>query len=116
MNTIIEKIKEQLQIKIHPLHTANWNAAIREAIETVDYAAETYNNWILCSERLPEEEDDLYPMCIVSLDNGAVCLGVYRYDGEEWWTRLNEGETRYSTNHKVVAWQPLPEPYEKGES
>lgn len=52
---------------------------------------------------------------MVTLDTGEVCIGVYRHDSKEWWTRMNEGETLYSTDHVVTAWMPRPEPY-RGES
>ena len=77
---------------------------------------EPERNWIPVSERLPEERQDrYYPISLVTLDNGDVCLGVYRYDDKEWWTRMSEGETVYTTDHKVIAWQPLPEPYKESE-
>ena len=78
---------------------------------------EPERKWIPVSERLPEERQDrYYPISLVTLDNGDVCLGVYRYDDKEWWTRMSEGETVYTTDHKVIAWQPLPEPYKGGKN
>ena len=74
------------------------------------------SDWIPVSERLPDKTDDeYYPISLVTLDNGDVCLGVYRYDDEEWWTRMSEGEYKYTNTHKVIAWQPLPEPYKESE-
>lgn len=71
------------------------------------------NKWIPCSERLPDEGGEFYPLCIVTLDNGNVCLGVYRHDDKEWYARMSEGEEFYSTRHKVLAWQALPEAYKE---
>ena len=72
--------------------------------------------WIPVSERLPEQtQDEYYPISLVTLDNGDVCLGVYRYDDKEWYTRMSEGETVYTKDHKVIAWMPLPEPYKESE-
>lgn len=51
---------------------------------------------------------------MVTLDTGEVCIGVYRRDSKEWWT-MNEGETLYNTDHVVVSWMPLPEPYRERE-
>lgn len=71
--------------------------------------------WILVSERLPGDGDDyVYPKCLVTIENGDVCLGVYRHCDKEWLTRMSAGETVYSNIHDVLAWMPLPEPY-KGE-
>lgn len=73
--------------------------------------------WIACSERLPEKiETDIFDMQLVTLDNGDVCLGVYRHDDKEWLTRMSEGETLYTNEHKVIAWQPLPRPYKENRS
>ena len=71
--------------------------------------------WVPVSERLPEHTDEEpYQMSLVTLDNGDVCLGVYRCDENAWYTRMSEGEIYYTTHHTVTAWMPLPEPY-KGE-
>ena len=70
--------------------------------------------WIPVEERLPEVSDELYYNTqLVTLEDGEVCLGVYRNEEDEWWTRRQEGETVYTNVHKVVAWQPLPEPYKE---
>ena len=74
-----------------------------------------YGIWIPVSERLPEGDSGDYPINMVALDTGEVCIGVYRHDSKDWWTRMNEGETLYSTDHVVVAWMPLPEPYRESE-
>ena len=73
------------------------------------------SGWIPCSERLPKdtEDEEYYQICLVTLANGDVCLGVYRWDDLEWYTRMSEGEDDYSTIHEVIAWMPLPEPYRK---
>lgn len=70
------------------------------------------DGWIPVEERLPEDIDkEYYSMNIVTLENGSVCLGVYRnYEGE-WWTRMTEEEVNYTNTRKVIAWMPLPEPY-----
>ena len=74
-----------------------------EALET--------HKWIPVEERLPVKHGTLYDMCIVSIDGGEVCFGVYRDDEKKWYTRLNEGEKFYNNAHMVRAWMPIPEPY-----
>ena len=69
--------------------------------------------WIPVEEGLPKKYNSFYEINLVTLENGHVCFGVYRYDSNEWWTRMSEGETVYSNKHKVIAWMPLPEPYIK---
>lgn len=68
--------------------------------------------WIPVEERLPDRlNKESYDINLVTLENGEVCIGVYRDDKKEWWTRKKEGETLYTTKHNVIAWQRLPEPY-----
>lgn len=110
-----EEIIESLEnIKyINAYHRCREGIAIDMAIEALK---EPERKWIPVTERLPEvTQNEYYPLSLVTLDNRDVCLGVYHHDDEEWWTRMSEGETVYTTDHKVVAWRPLPEPYKAGE-
>lgn len=76
--------------------------------------AQSEQRWIPCSERLPEEDD--YKSCIECLDgavwyfteNGTMGLGYYYMSTKEWSTTDD-----LKTSGKVIAWQPLPEPYRK---
>lgn len=72
-------------------------------------------DWIPCEVSLPvpENEDGPYTANYVTLDTGEVAIGVYRTDDKVWYTRRIEGETRYTTTHNVIAWQPLPQPYKE---
>ena len=92
--------------------------ALDKAIEIVKQEEEKYNNgWIPCSEQLPKESDkyndELYPMCLVTIESGETCLGVFRYDVNKWYTKMFCGENNYSTERNVIAWQPLPAPYKE---
>ena len=64
--------------------------------------------WIPCSERLPEEfkrvlcctdKEEMFLACVYIFDNG------YTFDNEE----------RMMWDGDVVAWMPLPEPYKGGD-
>ena len=83
--------------------------------EIIDIIHRQFNkDWIPCEVGLPiAEEGEPYPANFVTLDDGDVCIGVYRSDDKVWYTRRLEGETVYTTTHKVVAWQPLPQSYKK---
>lgn len=80
----------------------------------MDDAADMNNGWIPVEERLPENgTNGIYDMQLVTLKDGEVCLGVYRNEDSEWWTRKQEGRTLYTNKHEVIAYQPLPEPYKE---
>ena len=84
------------------------------------------NGWIPVSEKLPEDDDMRFYMCIV--ENHEEDLPMFcQYDSEYgfgFWhdiydsTSLGFVDTVFKTNdelgyEKVVAWQPLPEPYRR---
>lgn len=97
-------------------HDADEYDFVFERIYEMFEAQPQVGGWIPVSERLPERTDDeCYPMSLVTLDNGDVCLGVYRHDDKKWWTRMSVGETVYTKDHKVTAWMPLPEPFKESE-
>ena len=59
--------------------------------------------WIPVSERLPEEKTKV----LITNDKGEVDL--IRWD--TWW----QNQTVYPNHIRAIAWQPLPEPYKKGD-
>ena len=116
MNSVFEKIIEKLE-ELHERYINQYGAvggnpmafSVKECMEIVQEVAEEYNNgWIPCSERLPE-------------DSGAYLTWV-EYDGDRF-IAIDEidcdgiiKEWNCSTDYKVIAWQPLPQPYQpKGE-
>lgn len=71
----------------------------------------TINNWIPCSERLPEDEQFVLTT-YKTTDRIHVCQ--YHEDGSRnQWYSLNDMCRAH--NNVVLAWMPLPEPY-KAES
>ena len=83
----------------------------------MDDAADMNNGWIPVEERLPENgTNGIYDMQLVTLKDGEACLGVYRNEDGEWWTRKQEGRTLYTNKHEVIAFQPLPKPYKPEEN
>lgn len=83
-----------------------------KAQEIVQEVAEEYNNgWIPCSERLPEEPEegltdlDECDEYIAMIENADIPTAL-NYAGNGEWYR--DGEF-----YKVIAWQPLPEPYKE---
>lgn len=58
--------------------------------------------WIPCSERLPENDDDV----IVQMNDGSMMVDCRAASSNGWfWAELGD---------EPVAWMPLPEPYQEG--
>ena len=76
----------------------------------------TQSHWVSCSERLPDDSD--YRECMECIDgavwyftkNGAMGLGYY-YKSTKEWSTIDD----LRTDGKVVAWMPLPSPYQPEE-
>ena len=76
-----------------------------ENIEALELAIEVLkkNQWIPCSERLPDEE-------------GMYLITARVYDKKEIQYAFYQKEIGlFICNGTAIAWQPLPEPYEEGE-
>ena len=87
-----------------------YNKVIRNAVEEIKQSKT--GHWIPVSERLPKQQEKTYWICT---DCGYQC--------ECRWTNVNHFWTELTTDwhwhimdvpqyQKVVAWMPLPEPYE----
>ena len=80
-------------------------AITNEAIEIVKQEAEKYNNgWIPCSERLPKYGEVV--MC--SCTNNGITISCITHKGVKPSKIVRFGQ------HSVIAWQPLPKPFQKG--
>lgn len=92
--------------------------------EAKDINVPNNNGWIPVEERLPEDDDMRFYMCIV--ENHEEDLPMFcQYDSEYgfgFWHDMYDSvslgfiDTEFRTNdelgyEKVIAWQPLPEPY-----
>lgn len=129
MNKVFEKIIEKLEEMIHPKqlyfckyarggckHLDNddkdcMECVVENAIEIVKQEAEQYNNgWIPCSERLP---DDFMSFEYLTIRKGHTLATITYYCvvNHKWYLSRNS-----SKEIDVIAWQPLPQPYQpKGE-
>ena len=84
-------------------------AVTNEAIEIVKQEAEKYNNdWIPCSEKLPDVRQDV--LVTVKYTGFMGMHGYWIKTGHmeaenDWWGDCAGGE--------VIAWQPLPKPFKE---
>ena len=136
MNKVFDKIIEKLE-EIRAKKTCNKEkcdtkelcriCVVDDAIDIVKQEAEQYNNgWILCSERLPEDDKKKY---MVQKTNGFIyILGftkdaykLNRYDFAEYRGKKKQLFYDYDPEYGYIececeVWQQLPEPYQpKGE-
>ena len=116
MNKAFEKILERLEEDARFYNSAsdvdqNIRSGLIIAKEAVQEVAEEYNNgWIPCSEKLPELRQDV--LVTVKYTGFMGMHGYWIKTGHmeaenDWWGDCAGGE--------VIAWQPLPQPYQKGE-
>ena len=85
--------------------------AYKKCFEIVNQLAEEQNNgWIPCSERLPEENGK-YLVCVDNpTRNRKNCIFAF------WFNAYDKEFEREHDLDYVIAWQPLPAPYQpKGE-
>ena len=89
---------------------------INDAAFTIELlsAKQPEPQWIPCSERLPEIDEDGYSSyALVSFSNFTLpCIGQLRKtDGENHWYEGDDEKALDSFGLHVNAWMPLPEPY-----
>ena len=89
--------------------------ALNKVIETIS-ELEPEPHWIPCSERLPEEDHRLGGSGKQFSSNVLVSI-VNRSDEDSWvdisHTIDGEWVLELSRDCKVIAWQPLPSPYQE---
>lgn len=86
---------------------------LKDCAETAARYKRNFGNWISVEERLPKEtEKEYYPVMYVTTSYGVVAWGFYRVKDEQWYLYNDIMEEFESVeNNKIIAWQPLPEPY-----
>ena len=115
MKEFVEKLIERLKKTSFYAQTSGLKQEkfihAETAIQIVkDLASEHNNGWIPCEKELPEE-----CKTVLGCDKDGYCELVYFYKcsflGEHW--RVHRGGYRPLEN--IIAWQPIPEPFKKGE-
>jgi hypothetical protein len=81
--------------------------------EARDTNVPSNDGWIQVEDELPKEtEKEYYPAMYVTTSYGVVAWGFYRVKDEQWYLYNDIMEEFESVeNNKIIAWQPLPEPY-----
>ena len=89
--------------------------AVQKAFDALEQAetncSEIPNNWIPCSERLPEIDKE------VLVTDGELCWVCSLFESQDIEDGLYQWEDNYGHWHEFetwVAWMPLPEPYQGG--
>ena len=67
-------------------------------------SVENKGEWIPCSERVPKTSDD-----VLACDGVDVFVAWYATKGA--WQGWNSHDKNYDKNTPIIAWMPLPEPY-----
>ena len=92
---VIMGMLQDLQDELEPIQNIE---------DTHQLLVDKNNGWIPCNERLPENAMNV----IAQFSSGTVIKLRYAGNG------IFEGIYEYSTK-VIIAWMPLPTPYEKGE-
>ena len=133
MNKAFEKILERLEtadsVKVFgSLNSGNRLIPVQDAKQIVQEVAEEYNGgWIACSERLPEEHETMFAK-LKGTDKWDSAMPEKISDDVNVIIEFEDGTRKTKTMHtidgkwkkdiniikfKVIAWQPLPEPYKE---
>ena len=134
MNEFIKKLigrLEEEQKSYEAEHAWNYAKGLEYAVEIINELAEEYINcstntstdcstkvsemptgWIPCSERLPEEVACYLVAWMDERNRPIPFYEIVEFDSVDWcegYIPQAEG------NYRILAWQPLPAPYMKGE-
>lgn len=84
---------------------------IKEALSVAIKALEQEPRWIPCNERMPQENECVLVTIQTPLRT-SVRSGIFFYP----WFSIDNGDCWRFNEEEVVAWMPLPKPYEPQES
>lgn len=87
----------------HDGHSWNMFCDIEDAVAGIVKAQQ----WIPCSERCPEHR--IYVLVTYKPVYGLPDIGITYYNGNKW------DAPKDGTPRKVIAWMPLPTPYQEGD-
>lgn len=105
VKTIINQVSQFLQIE--SLNTFDGSQAVKATVLLQE--EQNKHRWIPVSQRLPEVNTQSILVC---LKNGGVLMGISCYSGE-FKEISSMGIKPFYTDNPVIAWMPMPEPYEQ---
>lgn len=125
---IMENPQDELD-RIQTQTAEDFASAYNDAIKIVKQEAEQYNNgWIPCNERMPEEHDSMFArfkgtdkwrdsMFEKTSNEVAVIIADDKGDKATTHAHTSDGTwkcdiLRACPTYRVIAWQPLPAPYQ----
>lgn len=85
-------------------HCPKFCKVIKETVEEIE--KEYTNDWIACSERLPEKYGKY--LCCDKYGEYIIGYPTARVSSDDYYV-----ETEYEIMNDCIAWQPLPQPYKK---
>jgi hypothetical protein len=100
--------EEFMDIVYSELHSDGDNCRANRIIDAADEYAEEQTKWISVNERLPKYNT---PVLLALKQIGkerAIVIGERRTRKSGWYF---VDIAAYDTEHEVIAWMPLPEPY-----
>ena len=125
---ILNRLEEMRRKSCIPDIKGYCQTTISRAEEIVQEVAEEYNGgWIACSERLPEEHETMFAK-LKGTDKWDSAMPEKISDDVNVIIEFEDGTRKTKTMHtidgkwkkdiniikfKVIAWQPLPEPYKE---
>lgn len=114
MYEVFEKIIDQLKAESIIVDDDAGNRAV-EIIEQI--AAEYNNGWIPVESGLPERNKPVLVYAEIKTISGGIITMVGACNNGFWFVQNGIDTLGFPCrNYRVVAWQPLPEPYQqKGE-
>ena len=109
---------EQLAEEANELaHAAQKMARIQRGenpTPVTDEALKKIRRWIPVTERLPEKNKSVL-LCMKSRSSSGTCLQTGSIDNGFWFVQSYPGfQSLANCEFHVIAWMPLPEPYEEG--
>lgn len=123
LNVICEKLAEYEDTELLPDQIREIDKLYYEKCRELEEERKKHE-WIPCSERLPEDYDNRFYMCVVENyeeDPPMLCQYEEGYGFGFWYDNHDENtlgylDSEFKTNEelgyeKVIAWMPLPEPY-----